>query len=196
MKTLMAPSQKSHGLPKAAAMNSVYLFIPQAYVPRTQRGIALFFALVLLLVMTLLGLAVVQVATLQERMAGNYRTQNLAFQDAESVLAVKETAIKEAINSGKAFIADIENCGNQDVQTWAEEMTPTTAADEGGTEANITTKRLDRCAFMPGFAGKKMGQKRNEETNTVYQITVAGTDDPDNPDDSVAVSVIDSIYIP
>lgn len=161
-------------------------------VPRRQHGVALFFALVLLLVMTLLGLAIVQVTTLQERMASTYRSQNLAFQGAEAALAEQEAAIAEAVNSGAAFVAQVNDCGNdKDIgQNWADAVTAEEVADGS---RQVATKRLDRCGIMPGFSGKKMGQKANEETNAVYQITAAGVDDPDNP---TTLTVFDTVYIP
>ena len=52
----------------------------------SQRGAALIVAMVMLLVMTLLGVTAVRNTTLQERMAGNLRDNNLAFQAAEAAL--------------------------------------------------------------------------------------------------------------
>ena len=51
-----------------------------------QRGTALIVAMVMLLVLTLLGVTAVRNTTLQERMAGNLRDSNLAFQAAERAL--------------------------------------------------------------------------------------------------------------
>lgn len=51
-----------------------------------QRGISLLVVLVLLLIMTLLGLAILRSTMLEERMAGNMYERSLAFQAAESAL--------------------------------------------------------------------------------------------------------------
>lgn len=51
-----------------------------------QSGTVLIIALVFLLLMTLVGVAAMQGTTLQERMAGNHRDRNLAFQAAEAAL--------------------------------------------------------------------------------------------------------------
>ena len=51
-----------------------------------QRGTALIVAMVMLLVLTLLGVTAIRNTTLQERMAGNLRDSNLAFQAAERAL--------------------------------------------------------------------------------------------------------------
>lgn len=53
---------------------------------RQQRGISLLVVLVLLLIMTLLGLAILRGTMLEERMAGNMYERSLAFQAAESAL--------------------------------------------------------------------------------------------------------------
>lgn len=51
-----------------------------------QRGMVLITSLVLLLALTLLGLAAMQNTALEERMAGNLRSESLAFQSAEAAL--------------------------------------------------------------------------------------------------------------
>lgn len=51
-----------------------------------QRGVALFVSLVFLVILTLLGVAAFQSATLQEKMTGNLRDQSVAFQSAEAAL--------------------------------------------------------------------------------------------------------------
>ncbi len=74
-----------------------------------QRGSVLLVSLVILLVITVSGLTAVKMATLEEKMSGNYQDQQMAFYAAEA-------ALKEAEN----FIADNElalssfnvNCDN------------------------------------------------------------------------------------
>jgi len=53
---------------------------------RHQRGVSLFVSLMLLLVMTLLVLSAANLGILQERMAGNVRESNEAFQRAEATM--------------------------------------------------------------------------------------------------------------
>ena len=50
-----------------------------------QQGAALYVALIMLILLALIGIVGMQVAGLQERMAANYRTTNLAFQNAEAL---------------------------------------------------------------------------------------------------------------
>ena len=61
---------------------------------RQQRGAALIISLVLLMVLTVLGVATMNTATLELAMAGNMQQQQYAFQAAESAMdvALAETA--------------------------------------------------------------------------------------------------------
>jgi type IV pilus assembly protein PilX len=58
-----------------------------------QRGAALVVALIMLLVMTVLGITAMQMTRMEERMAGNSRDINLAFQGAEAGLRDSEARI-------------------------------------------------------------------------------------------------------
>lgn len=59
-----------------------------------QRGAVLVVGLLLLVVLTLIGVASMQMTTLQERMAGNMREQEQAFQSAEAALRAGETFLR------------------------------------------------------------------------------------------------------
>ncbi|MEP7312677.1 MAG: PilX N-terminal domain-containing pilus assembly protein [Pseudomonadota bacterium] len=60
---------------------------------RNQRGAILVTSLLLLLVLTVLGVAMMKMTNMQERMAGNTRDLNLALQGAEAALRQGETMI-------------------------------------------------------------------------------------------------------
>ena len=59
-----------------------------------QRGAILVISLILLLVLTVLGVAAMQMTRMEERMAGNSRDVNLAFQGAEAGLRDAEERIR------------------------------------------------------------------------------------------------------
>ncbi|MEW6176401.1 PilX N-terminal domain-containing pilus assembly protein [Stutzerimonas frequens] len=59
-----------------------------------ERGAVLLVALVMLLLLTILGAAAMRDTNLQERMAGNMRDHNLAFQAAEAALRFAEQEVK------------------------------------------------------------------------------------------------------
>jgi type IV pilus assembly protein PilX len=54
--------------------------------PSHQRGVTLIVALIFLAILMLLGVTVAQTSSLEERMAGNTRDRDLAFQSAEAAL--------------------------------------------------------------------------------------------------------------
>ena len=54
--------------------------------PHRQRGAALVIGLIFLVLLTLIGVAAMQATTLEERMAGNNRDRNVAFQATEVTL--------------------------------------------------------------------------------------------------------------
>ena len=61
---------------------------------KTNTGVALFISLVLLLVLTILGVSVVQTTSLEIRMARNEHDSLLAFEAAESALRDAEAALE------------------------------------------------------------------------------------------------------
>jgi type IV pilus assembly protein PilX len=68
-----------------------------------QQGFVLVVALVLLLVLTLLGLAAAQSTSLEERMAGNARNHDLAFQAAEAGLSAGITCLQTGAPACSVF---------------------------------------------------------------------------------------------
>jgi type IV pilus assembly protein PilX len=119
--------------------------------PRRQQGVALYVALIMLLLLTLLGLAALQVTAMQERMTGNYRTFNLAFNRAEQTLRQAEFDIQQTIATVGPFGVDTDpsiQCVNGDItglndlRTWADNREPTSAATSR--VANITN-----CSGVP-----------------------------------------------
>lgn len=62
-----------------------------------QRGLVLPLVLIFLVVMMLLGTAAIRNVTLEEKMAGNLRNRDLAFQAAEQALRFCENAIQNTV---------------------------------------------------------------------------------------------------
>ncbi len=58
-----------------------------------QRGSVLIVSMLMLLVLTLIGITAMSTSTLEEKMAGNSRDQNLAFQAAEAALRDAEALV-------------------------------------------------------------------------------------------------------
>ena len=66
------------------------MMFKQTQSPKKERGAVLVFALVLLMVMTILGISGIGNSVIQERMSGNYAQSYSAFQSAEFALRVAE----------------------------------------------------------------------------------------------------------
>jgi type IV pilus assembly protein PilX len=62
----------------------------------SQAGVVLVVSLIMLLLLTIIGVAGVQSTSLEERMAGNSKDRNLAFQAAESALSLAEASLDVA----------------------------------------------------------------------------------------------------
>ena len=82
-----------------------------------QRGAALFISLMFLIILTLIGISAANVGIMQERMAGNVRETNEAFQGAEATLREVETAVRSSIE-GTSTAQALEDLGV--VKQWSE----------------------------------------------------------------------------
>lgn len=82
--------------------------------PSRQRGAALFISLMFLIILTLLGISAANVGIIQERMAGNVRETNEAFQLAEATLREIEGRLVEIGEGGSGGLGD--------VPVWAEAL--------------------------------------------------------------------------
>ena len=74
--------------------NAIHSLSGPAY---RERGAALFISLMFLIILTLIGLSAANVGIMQERMAGNVRETNVAFQGAEATLRNIETAVRASV---------------------------------------------------------------------------------------------------
>lgn len=69
--------------------------LTQFSIPSRQRGAVLIISLVILVAMTLVGTVAIRNTVLEERMAGNWRDQTLAFQAAEAALREAEYKVQK-----------------------------------------------------------------------------------------------------
>lgn len=67
--------------------------------PAHQRGAVLIVSLLMLVVMTLVGVTGIQMTSMEERMSGNARDRNLAFQAAEAALRSAEGVIAAQVQA-------------------------------------------------------------------------------------------------
>ena len=64
-----------------------------------QKGSVLILSLLILVVLTMIGVSSMSSSSLQERMAGNFRDREIAFQSAEATLAAAEDYVASTINT-------------------------------------------------------------------------------------------------
>lgn len=151
---------------------------------RRQQGAALFVGLMLLILLALLGLAAMQSTLLQERMAGNFRLVNLAFQNAEEAVRVSEGRIQADANSNLAFAPDAVECASIDYGAWI----PVQAA---AAVPMGRTQKVDQC--IATWTGGEFGQPRNVKVDDMYRVSSFA---PDAAGSSASTAVLETVYIP
>lgn len=115
---------------------------------KQQSGVVLVISLIMLLLLTIIGVTSMQVNTLEEKMTGNSRDQNIAFQAAESTLKEAEIFIlNNPIDStfytgsnGLLDIADNEPA-NFFTHGWSGSDSATTTANYGNNFGLIADPR-------------------------------------------------------
>ncbi|HKW79471.1 MAG TPA: PilX N-terminal domain-containing pilus assembly protein [Casimicrobiaceae bacterium] len=83
-----------------------------------QSGMSLFPALMFLLVLSIIGIAALNSTLLQEKMAGNTKDTNLAFQAAEAGLRDAEADVVATITPGTVFTSSCTNGLCTPPSTW------------------------------------------------------------------------------
>jgi type IV pilus assembly protein PilX len=97
-----------------------------------QRGAILVVSLLLLLVMTVLGVAAMHVTNMEERMAGNVRDVNLAFQGAEAGLRDAEDRIR-------LMTTRPDTCSTAPCAVWQRNVPPSNLRDQPQTWWNANS---------------------------------------------------------
>lgn len=116
--------------------------------PSRQKGVALIVSMLMLLILTLMGVSGMMYTMLEEKMSGNQRDRNLAFQAAESALRQGETDLEGYLSKNpvesKFNCTDANTCPSlADVTakgTWGE-----------GTKATTYSGKLTNLASSPQY---------------------------------------------
>lgn len=128
-----------------------------------QRGVALVIALVLLIAVTLVGLAAIRGTSLQEKMSGNAYDRQMSFQAAEAALNVGEHELVANLGNYPLNTAGTDcvnnNCGpnpvtdnNVTANDWNAVNTSSTA-----TGPTVFKTTYTAAADQPAFVIQKMG---------------------------------------
>lgn len=130
-----------------------------------QQGMALVVSLILLIVVTLIGLAAIQGTTAQMRMTSNFYDRSLAFQAAEAGLAAGAAALE-------AGTTNIRNCGQGGGNCNANPFDDTNlpAANLVTVAAGSTYASTDT-AWQPQYVIENMGTFTDPNTDVGYGQT-------------------------
>lgn len=161
-------------------------------VRRRQRGAVLYVALIMLVLLALIGIVGMQVASMQERMAANYRATNLAFQNTEGNLRATECSIQDiedgTSTTGCNVIAESavsRQCDDGfDVGQWLGQQGLAT-----GPARNV--RQIDKCITGESSVAMGLGPEGSVAPTKIYQITTYDVDTDTNSSSSAA---IDAVY--
>jgi len=170
----------------------------------SQRGAVLFVALIILILLTLLGVTAMQVTLLQERMSGNYRASQLAFERSESRMAegrddsadplwaydwIYDTPIDFTIGQGSPWA---------DWLAYPPEEHPAAGSSlRDGVEADPANQKIAVTRACGGACPERRGSIVGDDPNKKPRFYVISSQqkDPMSPDDSAAWAMVQTIYV-
>jgi len=137
-----------------------------------QRGAALITSLMLLIVLTLIGVSVMQATRMQERMTGNARDVNTAFESAEAALRNGEALVRQQI------IAPIY-CSAPPCKFWSQGTfmsTPTFVGTPLGDVSKLTPAwwTANATAFADATNAPLTGMQDRPKENPQYIVETQG----------------------
>lgn len=153
-------------------------------VPYTQRGAVFFVSMMLLIILSLLAISAAQVTGLQERMAGVYRADYVAFENAEARLRQSE----------RGLLSGDDICFQSDVEAVLEWQ-----ANPASTAATSTVRNLAVGESSRGFAWRGSSQAGTARTGGDAQcsyFSVSVIDHDAAGSDRTSSAIVQSIYVP
>ena len=168
---------------------------------RRQRGISLVVVLILLLVVTLLGLAVLRGTLMSERMSANMYDRSLAFQSAESALREAETVVRAAAVVGLTTGVDCTAVGvecpavpdgayKDDTAGWSDaskKQALATHASQYYIQYMGQRDSTDELNLGSSANSNQYGAGGGVPLESVYRIYARSHNPQDNPDRAVVV---------
>ncbi|AXI82495.1 pilus assembly protein [Xylella taiwanensis] len=161
--------------------------------PCRQRGISLIVILLLLLVMTLIGLAVLRTTVLQERMSANLRDRSLSFQTAEAALRDAEEFIRTESANGRAPGYDCTPAGRICPAIPDNTYTGNASGCSRGSE-NCWINATTRSQAVTGMIGQYYIQYIGERTGVNQEALGAGSSASQNQYGSVEDTSSEKYY--
>lgn len=148
-----------------------------------QRGAILVTSMLLLLVLTIIGVTVMQMSRMQERMAGNTRDVNLAFQAAEGAMRGAELYVRQqksrplgcSTSPCQVWLQDslTGSIANRDADWWKDNGQTYSQATMAGVE-EAPTSVVEELGFVRTDGGVVLGQDPPDGRD-FYQVTSRST---------------------
>lgn len=157
--------------------------LPSTSGPRRQRGAALFVALMLLIVLSLLAVSASQVTSLQERMASAYRADEIAFERGEERLRGTE----------RDLLAEVDPCYQEIVA--APETQLRSARAPMSISENMSRGVIGRALATRGSIGAGEASEVGSSNCIYFRVSAADFDTTDAADSSSS-AIVQSIFVP
>ena len=169
--------------------------------PASQSGVVLVISLIILLLLTLIGVSATQTTSVEEKMTGNLRDKNLAFQAAESALRAAENSLNPppvftAAGTG-GFYLDNNLATPNPIPTASAILTSSFWTTNPVATSTVTTAMLGNSIAPPVYIIQKLLAVcfnlpcPPNPVSTPYKITVRATGASVN-----TVVILQSIYTP
>ena len=160
-----------------------------------QRGAVLYVAMIMLILLALIGIVGMQVAGIQERMASNYRTVNLAFQNAEALARSTECGL-ERLNEVSGVVAgDCAIVDRSDIATRCDDGFDAGVWTDARVLANAPARnirQIEGCIIGETEIGMGLTQEQGGGLQPIYQITSYQTDT--GGAGSTSAAAVDTIF--
>ena len=152
----------------------------------SQRGITLVVGLIMVLLMTLVGMAAIRGSNMQELMAGNMRDHNLALQAAEAGLRAGENRVSSVNLSSYTgggeypeLMPAIEDGGNSDFwksYDWAAAKTATLSLEGVARQPEYVAEEITTLSSTSGMFGHGVDFEfqRNLNDIVIYRVSSRG----------------------
>lgn len=160
--------------------------IASRLMPSRQHGAVLFVALIVLILLTLLGITAAQVTVLQERMSGNFRVQQLAFERAEGEMSKGRDAASNPLTAYDTISDLPKSLGPSNESPWASWLT--SAAE------HVETSVRACGGACPQRLGSAVGEDPNRKPR-FYVISAQQKDLATSGDETAAWATVQTIYV-
>jgi hypothetical protein len=151
------------------------------------RGAVLFVALIMLLLLTLLGVTAMQVTLLQERMSGNFRAQQVAFERAEGRMAEGRDLVSDPLRAYDTIPDIPAGLSSTNETPWSSWLTASPPAREFG-------QQVRACG---GACPERRGSIVNDDPNKKprFYVITGQEKDPGSDPSSAAWATVQTIYV-